>query len=68
VYREQVGWSQSAVLSGDILSFPTEAGAVYLILPGGVDPGALKPTTFGGRMNAGPKALGRARLGIGKGF
>jgi hypothetical protein len=68
VYREAGGWVRLAELNGDVLTFPTQAGAVFLVLPGGVEPGALKPTTFGGRMNAGPKALGRARLGIGKGF
>jgi hypothetical protein len=68
VYREQGAWSRITELSGQLLSFSTEPGVVYLILPTGQVPEKLGPMTFGGQANIGPKFLGTARLGIAKGF
>ena len=68
LYRDEGGWAEIGERSGEILTFPTDVGAVYLLLPAGHTPGTLQTAQVTGTANRGPKALGKARLGIPKGY
>ena len=68
LYRQREGWLETETLEGDTWTFATEPGGVYLLLPEGREPSALAPVEIGGEANQGPKSLGKARLGMPKGF
>jgi hypothetical protein len=69
LHRWQDGqWVRAQELMGQAVTFATEAGGLYLLLPQGERPEALQPTSFTGQPNQSPKTLGKARLGMPKGF
>lgn len=68
LYRHEQGWLPMQELEGDLWTFPTQAGSVYLLLPAGQDPGALAQVRISAEPNQGTKELGGARLGIPQGF
>jgi hypothetical protein len=62
------GWANPQMLTGEILTFPTDAGASYLLLPEGQTPAMLVLMRISGKPNQVPKRLGDAHLGMPKGF
>ncbi|MCC7352782.1 MAG: hypothetical protein IT330_03415, partial [Anaerolineae bacterium] len=61
-------WARVQEWEGEVVTFATEAGGLYLLLPPGKKPEELNPAHFTGQPNQGPKTLGQARLGMPKGF
>ncbi len=68
LYGQERAWRPVAELSGDMLAFPTAAGALYLLLPAGKTPAYLNTVNSSGQPNQQAKTLGIARLGLPKGF
>lgn len=68
LYRQAEGWSHTQTLEGDTWAFATEPGGVYLLLPQGNEPQSLDQVEIGGEPNQHAKILGKARLGMPKGF
>lgn len=64
----EVGWRRLADLAGEVLSFETESGQIYLVLPNDETPGNLGHTAVTGEPNQRAKTLGQARLGLQRGF
>ncbi|HEY3082983.1 MAG TPA: glycoside hydrolase N-terminal domain-containing protein [Chloroflexota bacterium] len=68
LYRREAGWSPERDTADEQLSFPTQPGGLYLLLPEGRAPDSLALARLAGEPNREPKVLGAARLGMPKGF
>jgi hypothetical protein len=68
LYRQAQGWVQCQLIDGDTLTFATEPGEIYLLLPETVAPQTLSSAFVTGSPNRDVKWSGKARLGMPKGF
>lgn len=68
LYEQEEEWAQKESLNGEMWTFGTEQAKVYLLLPDGTEPASLEPVQISGEANQTPKTLGKARLGMPKGF
>jgi hypothetical protein len=68
LYRHSEGWSQIETLEGAMWTFATEPGGIYLLLPQDKHLASLRQVLVTGEPNQKPKTMGKARLGIPRGF